>query len=65
MINREEDISNFFDLKKDCPKNILNCLELREDYNKRYERLKKFKTCDACSHNSLKIFIINKMRFYD
>jgi hypothetical protein len=63
MIDREVDILNFFNFDKKCPDTIMNCEELRKEFDVRNERLKKFNVCYDCSLNSLKSFFVSKIKF--
>lgn len=63
MTNQESDILNFFHLDSKCPESIKNCSKLRQEYIQRVETAKKFKNCNECNINHIKLYIINKIKF--
>jgi hypothetical protein len=61
--NKEEIIKTFFDLNKDCPRQIKNCSKLREEYKLRLARLNAFNACTDCNLTELKVFMINQFKY--
>lgn len=50
----EDTIVAFFNLNVPCPKDIQDCLSLREQYVKELTALEKTPGCTSCKRNSLK-----------
>ena len=55
-------VEGFFDLNKPCPKNIQNCIELRNAYIEAHNKLVK-SNCKQCDIAFLKANFISKIKF--
>lgn len=56
---------SFFDFNAPCPEDIINCSEVREQYKKEWEELKRRGGCGGCMERSLRnkyIVLVNSLR---